>query len=531
MYKICFIDDETINHKLLEKMVDWNNLGYTIAGTATDGYEALELIRLVQPDLIFVDIKMPRMDGIECIRRLREFDQKIQIVLITAFSEFEYAKKAIRYQVSDYLLKPVNRKDLTETAAKIKETLDKQKESGQLMHQKQDFLNTKIKIQFQEALEAASRVSQQAMNPPIHTPIQLDESKYPELLKAPVCVFDLYFYQSLEQGTSEQNILEMISEIERLFNQFQATVYCKLHFGSNRFLFVTEFIADKLDLMRQVVAKTTTKGLEVDCYYFQHAMHKHNWQEQLQTLITTPRAGFYKTKSDVYCFDSLESELTWASDNFDSGNWDEPIFDAFEQINPAKLLDYLEEQFMTAANSRLQSTLLTDFCINFLVALKLRLKEFFAFDTFGMLRGVDIRVFQNIQKYDVLYHEMSLVVTSLFDSLVVKLRSYSRNYQLALKARSFAIKHFRESDFSIKTVAEHENLSKNYFITVFKEEMQISFWDYVTELRMDEAKRLLGSTDYTCSMISQMVGYKSEYHFARKFKEKSGKTPNQFRHS
>ena len=106
MYKVCFVDDETINYQLFEKMVPWEEKGFLIAGTAADGLEALQMYEQVQPDLIFMDIQLPLMDGLECVRCIREENQDVQIVIVSAYSDFSYAQKAIRYGVQDFLLKP-----------------------------------------------------------------------------------------------------------------------------------------------------------------------------------------------------------------------------------------------------------------------------------------------------------------------------------------------------------------------------------------------------------------------------------------
>lgn len=129
MYKVCFVDDEILDFEMLEKLVGWKAGGFEIAGTATDGLEALELFEAVKPDLIFIDIQMPVMDGLECIRRIRGKDKQVFIVIISAYEEFEYAQKAISYGVNDYLIKPVGRIALNEIVRKIKAQLDERNQA------------------------------------------------------------------------------------------------------------------------------------------------------------------------------------------------------------------------------------------------------------------------------------------------------------------------------------------------------------------------------------------------------------------
>lgn len=105
MLKVVFIDDENVTLKLLSRIIDWESEGFTASGTASDGLEGLELCERVRPDVIIVDIRMPRMDGLSFIRELRGKEINTKLIILSAHDEFEYAQKAIPLGVSAYLLK------------------------------------------------------------------------------------------------------------------------------------------------------------------------------------------------------------------------------------------------------------------------------------------------------------------------------------------------------------------------------------------------------------------------------------------
>ena len=132
MYKVVFVDDEEQNLLLMEKIIDWEELGFRVSGMALDGDEGLEMYREIQPDLMLVDIKMDEMDGLSLIRKLREEyrAEETLFIIVTAYDEFSYAQQAIRLNVENYLLKPLERQKMAEMIRKIKRRLDKEREEN-----------------------------------------------------------------------------------------------------------------------------------------------------------------------------------------------------------------------------------------------------------------------------------------------------------------------------------------------------------------------------------------------------------------
>lgn len=106
---------------------------------------------------------------------------------------------------------------------------------------------------------------------------------------------------------------------------------------------------------------------------------------------------------------------------------------------------------------------------------------------------------------------------------------HKESYSLGGKTIDYVLRHFSQPDFSAGEVAEAVHLSRNYFLKLFKDEQGVSFWDYVTNLRMEKAKKLLKTTDATVYAVSREVGYESQYHFSRKFKNLYGLSPNEYR--
>ena len=120
LYKIMLVDDEEEVRKNIIRKINWEDAGFEVIGDAENGKDALEKIEQNEPDVVLTDIRMPYMDGLSMAEVIRQTYPSIKIVIFSGFDEFEYAKKAIKLNVIEYILKPVNVEELTAILKKIK---------------------------------------------------------------------------------------------------------------------------------------------------------------------------------------------------------------------------------------------------------------------------------------------------------------------------------------------------------------------------------------------------------------------------
>lgn len=135
MLKILIAEDEDIIRKGLAYTIDWLSMGYVVAGEASNGEEGIERIRELRPDVVIADIMMPKVNGIEMIRRVKD-EVRFKSIILTSYAEFEYAKQAIELQASEYLMKPVNVDVLMEVMIKLRQEIEQEREMELLLEQK-----------------------------------------------------------------------------------------------------------------------------------------------------------------------------------------------------------------------------------------------------------------------------------------------------------------------------------------------------------------------------------------------------------
>ena len=121
--KILLVDDEEEVRKIIAKKVPWEKLGYELIGNVSNGQEAMEVIEVNEPDVVLTDIRMPFMDGLELASKLKDEYPDIKVIIFSGFDEFEYAKQALKYNVIEYILKPVNIEEMTEILRRVRQSI------------------------------------------------------------------------------------------------------------------------------------------------------------------------------------------------------------------------------------------------------------------------------------------------------------------------------------------------------------------------------------------------------------------------
>ena len=121
--KVVIADDEQRSCKLLESLIDWEQRNMEIAGVARDGFEALRMCEKIRPDFLITDIRMPGLSGLELIQRIHQLIPSVKVIIITGYSQFEYAHQALRFGVIDYLLKPIKKEELLAALEKGEDTI------------------------------------------------------------------------------------------------------------------------------------------------------------------------------------------------------------------------------------------------------------------------------------------------------------------------------------------------------------------------------------------------------------------------
>lgn len=502
MYKIMFVDDEEQNLFLMEKIIDWEELGFRVCGIALDGVEGIQVFDETEPDLVFVDIRMEEMDGLTLIGELKKRKKKAVYVIVTAYDEFSYAQKAISLGVSNYLLKPISRKEMIPMVKGIKEKLDnerkKETETRAISMENENSRLFKIVSILEECCFKKE---------PLPCSEEMDKLIQGRKLRS----FELF-----SSNTDNRELENFLSECRIIY---QITKYDHLY-G----IISDEHLRDITEAFYEKVSHSLKK-----IYMMQINPIFSNAQEFFDSFrigFNNRYEGFYKKTS--YLYFSKAEYCQEKRQSLPKDNLDEALRHLVYCGSEKEILELIRKMADFAEEHNSLPSQLVDELIDILFLIKSQLTRMYQERAFMILRHENIWEMHCIRTKDKLLECMKEIVMETGEA-IRNILDNKANYSITGKAVEYILAHFQEPEFSANDVTEEVHLSKNYFLKIFKEEQGISFWDYVTNLRMEQAKKLLKNTDNTIYAISREVGYESQYHFSRKFKHLFGISPNEYR--
>ena len=472
MYKAILIDDEKWILESLKGTVDWEALGFEIAGTAANGFEGLECIRSLRPDVALVDIRMPGMNGLEMIGKAKESGAATKFVIASGYADFEYAKRAIAFGAVGYCLKPFEKDDLAETLASVIPILDAERQAA--LNEAMALLldsdvvpsaplqETLLRAGFEwdEDRGACVLVARGAGSDGWSerygaAPLRIGSGKTAFVLQGDrrdEVVRDLQ--ASLPESMRSAGLSERFHDLGRIREHIEAAgIASFVEFtGGGR----TLGIADR--------SRETPLNPEIMDSLFQAIQRKDlpSVRSCLASLEARFRAGEYDIRHARRLYRTVTAAVYRLSPN--QGDMD-PTED-----------DRLAESYASV---------------------------------FDMIRGLAEWIAEGFAP----------PVPAEGDGNGKTIASLIAEY----------IRERIHQNVSIQEIASHFYLHPNYVSALLKKELQMSFTKYVTDLRMKRACELLRSTSLSVGEIAERSGYNDYFYFAKLFKKHTGKTPTDFR--
>lgn len=521
-YKVVLVEDEIITREGIRDNVDWKRIGFEFCGEAPDGEMALQLLQTVQPDVLITDIRMPFMDGLQLGLIVRERMPWVKMVILSGHDEFEYAQAAIKLGVTEYLLKPVTVPDLHKVLAKIATQLDQEKAEQEKLRRLQDQIQENqaaLRERFLFKLAVGAISSTEAV-----------EKSQQLGLDLIACYYQIVIIKTELADRSEQFNYDEYQQVSKTVSDLIAG-------RPNLFLLKKDW--EELVLL--------IKGNTLDGLQQERALTLERIQQELVTSRYRLTIGSGGPKNRItYIYQSFIEALENIQNTLhaDHSDRDEPVEKTeLLKVDKSAVENYLRsgdrkdfDEFFNAFIRPLGETAFKSRLIKnyFFIDVVLAIAQFIhelggdidqAIPSFHSIETI----LMNIKTIEQLREQVHKIVDSALAFRDDRARdSYGTIIQ---QAKAYINSHYADSDLSLNEVAEHVSFSPNHFSAVFSDETGETFRDYLTRVRIEQAKKLLRTTKLMCSEVAVQCGYNDPHYFSIIFRKNTGLTPQHFRKS
>jgi len=514
MYKVLIVDDEIFVRKGLINLMDWASLQYEICGEAENGLQAIDMIEQLKPDLVIADIRMPVLDGLALIKRVKEEGvHQPLFIIVSGYHDFSYAQQALRYNVQDYILKPVDEEELASTLRKLASTLNQKRLS---------------------ILSGARPITESILETLLQS--ELSEQSIDQIAGAlQIPAASPYTYMLLEvQDLQPDGMANYVPAIERVMekffdhhgttlpiqvrdhNQYGMIIPLQLISGLNN---------DRAELFNRL-RQQLEKELEqtVALYVGESVEHL---KEIANSYISANHCLDYKfvepSKSVLFAEEVLKTSLYY--------------FDVDEELH-SKLIDQIEEN----QNEAYEATIAAMFE-------QFHTKRFAPSAVSNTITRSLIGIINSIRQMEGDEEELDLL-----DELLAWQRKYRNLTQLQHiyvqfvqqaaayiaqkrseqgkgsieKIKKYIDSHYKEN-INLKSIAAKFYMNSVYLGQLFRKTYGVYFNEYLLSLRVEEAKRLLRQTDMRMYEVAEKVGFQNADYFVTQFEKLEKLTPTDYR--
>ncbi len=519
MLKVLMVDDEVVVRSAVRNNIDWEAHDFVFCGEAADGEMALSLIQEVKPDILITDIRMPFLDGLELSKIVRGTMPWIKIIILSGHDEFEYAKSAISVGVEEYLLKPIDSADMLEILKKTATRIQKEKEE----RMKVSLLKNKLII---SETEKKSKI--------IYDLIYAKKGMKEILARANDLDIDLiakYYVVLAAEFTVPENEFIQYTVIESIVEDFVNSC------GDVRYSF--------LGNDRVVFVLLGNSFAELDDRVFEFAQALKYEVERHTCALTTIGVGKIVTRlSEVAkSFASADKarKIMMEQGMHHINTADEIALSEMETlIAKGSLADQLKYATMSDVQSIFEKSVKIDgpeahsllFCYYVVVDLYLgcaRLINSFGGNPENVLPGM--KGIQNINKVIQSQEDFKSYAMDMLIRTVEFKESQQRDksFPIIKKAKEYIEQYYGDANISLHIVAKQVHLSPNHFSMVFSQKTGTTFIEYLTKVRMQQAKEQIEKSLKSLNQIAEEVGYSDANYFSYTFKKYEGITPSEYR--
>jgi len=512
MFKVLLVDDERIIREGISKLIEWKSLGLILVGVAKNGVEAYEMVRKYVPDIVITDIKMPEMDGLELIASVKKQFEKIKFIVLSGYGEFDFAAKAMKYGVKDYLLKPCSKEMISEV---LKNVLDEIKEI-----EEKDRFSSELENNLNKVLP---QVKEQFFRDflTLKTYEESDCEFFKKLFNISDSLFRLIVFGA-DNKTKYIEKFALKNIIDKIFGE--DIIVFNTIIGENVSIVIKNINFNRLSMLLNKIKAVFIDYYKINIYaavseegilrqmpaLYKEALECLEYRFYLSecTIITKDDVCLNKNSSECSLdIDYNKMEVFLRSGNYkgfeiELNNFFQQVMDSKLDIDIAK--SYCMALYLSVARqerNRKSSEYLAD------------IKALQEMDTLKLISDLILKKAKKIAELN--YEENSNEHGKLVNKIIECVKENIGNKELSLSWIAEKILY----------------MNVDYLGKLFKKEMNEKFSQYVMRLRMEKAKYLI-ENEAECKLyeIADKIGIQNNpQYFSQLFKKYTGFTPTEYR--
>ncbi|MBS6644735.1 MAG: response regulator [Clostridiaceae bacterium] len=528
MKKVIIVDDNSLSARGIAQSIPWEQLGTEVCGIFYDGRSVLEQNNELNADIIISDIKMPGISGLELTKELVQTRQNIKIILVSAYSDFQYVQEALRIGAFDYIEKPIDYDYLTKIIERAVQCIEKDDFYLKTIQKSRPAL---VENFFYNLTHSFPKDAQAYLKDYIpYLEINLDSRFYVSLI-----VHIENSEQVKDQFGFEKYFVCQMGLKDEITAAFQNCSLCHVLVKHNRLILIAGMKcgneSDVIKIINQSIAEFMNRRnyRQLICNIGIGNIVPDIWhiQQSYENAKLALEYRFFFNQKTVFdirdCMNKTPLTTTWSSSD------EERLIQILCKKDRDALLSYTS--WLSGVFSDLQDKQrifiilysISNRVLKFLYDINLQEEAIFS--------GITL-IYHNIDSYNScreLCEELYNICSSICERLTNSIQTY---YQQLCKAVLEQINQsYGNPELGLNDLALSVNISNAHLSAIFKNTVGISISDAITNARIEAARLLLQNTAYSIKEISERVGYSNQYYFSACFKKKTDMTPSTYRDS
>lgn len=511
LFHLLIVDDEPAIRKGLSSFIAWESMNCIVDNTAGSGLEAMEMIREKQPHIVITDIKMPQVDGLALSKFLYENYPSIKIIILTGFADFEYAKLAVKYQVTDFILKPTSKEKLIEAVKQAQNYIMQEKTKNSVLEEDIIFIQEQLLLELTNS-----------------------ERTVPPTIMSRLNTYNIhigyYFLAAFQLISGESQDMGDMGNSFRALLRSQSQIAYSCRYNQNLFLalFPAEEALKGAGAPAPVIIKTCMEIAEITktLYSFQLSIGLSLCHNELTSLPSACNQAITALSMNFYSNDNLSVYKKHSEhDNFDLGLKNTILLNEIENLlqhRDFKNLNCQINKLFTQFHLKLvDSQEVKNVCIHiYYVCSRILISK--------NATSLSPSILEDIHNCSTIFN-MERIIHELLDFIQKELVIGRKNLSPIVEKTISIIHTYLQNDLSLETIADHVHTNPSHLSRTFKRECGQSITDYINQVKIEKAQELLTCTNLMAYEIAEKVGFHDPTYFSSTFKKYTGMSPKEYK--